>query len=154
MKKILVVISLLVMLSACSAVDNGRVKEYTADQQAIHLSGNKFGLVINPDSSSNLTQSPKGLSLSDSPRFKNLTVTGGSIFADDVKANGFVQATNKIVIGTMKGEDQSIGGNTYSIVSPILKDDQTIVLPTTSGSAGQCMMTDGKGNLSWGIPKR
>ena len=86
-----------------------------------------------------------------------ITVTGTPTFAETATFTGAIDANSTVnVSGTLSldGTANELrfyeGSNYVGFEAPSLSGDQIWVLPSSDGSSGQALKTDGSGNLSWG----
>ena len=87
------------------------------------------------------------------PRFSG---TSGNLLLD---SSVIVDDSNNLVTGgfvktqtSFQMEDPGSGSNTISLTAPTLTGDYTLTFPTSVGTSGQFLSTDGSGVLSWSTP--
>lgn len=79
---------------------------------------------------------------------------GSGLLSNDTKllyttASGTLAANTFSAKTSLILEDPGTGTNTVTIQSPTLAGSYTLTLPTTDGTSGQLLSTDGSGVLSW-----
>ncbi len=93
--------------------------------------------------------SPLGLDLGNSNTWTaQQTYTGGI-----ESKNGNITITNDDnTAGELRFQEPSSGGgSSVALKAPALSGDVTMTLPSDDGEAGEILVTDGSGNMSWGL---
>lgn len=103
-----------------------------------------------------------------SPNSTGAVVSGGTITLQpaDATNQGLLSISAQTVAGVktfnatpllktaLNVEDPGVGTNKVTIQSPTLSGDYTLTLPVDDGAAGQALITDGSGVLSFGATKQ
>lgn len=81
-----------------------------------------------------------------------LGVEGKIYSGSEIHATTSVNTATVNVTTALTVQDPGAGTNKVTIQAPTLSGDWILTLPTTDGSSGQFLATDGSGNTSWSVP--